>query len=73
MDEIIKTLCESLKKEAGTVLTCTEGMRISKDVPGAEDAERTFTLNRLDAVDHIQNLTLVLTKLLTGEFESHEQ
>ena len=66
MDKIIKTLCQSLIKEADAVITCTEGLKLAFSTAGAEEAERTFALNRLDAVEHIQNLTITLTTLLSG-------
>ena len=62
MDKAIRNICRVLQAEAEAVKTYTECMKQATDA----DAERTFAMNRLDSMDHIQSLTIELTKLVSG-------
>ena len=65
MDELIKTICQALIEEAEAVKNYTEGIRLARD----SDSQKVFALNRLDAVEHIQNLTLELTRQVSPATE----
>lgn len=58
MDAIIKNICEALQQEAEVIKSYTDLVTLAAD----GDSLRTFEINRMDAVEHIQNMTLELTK-----------
>lgn len=65
MNEIIKTLCQAIEDEAEAIMNATERMdeAESKNLIGLA---KTYALSRLDAVEHIQNLTIELTNLVSN-------
>ena len=67
MDDIIKTICEALIEKAEAVIKSTERITDTMEFHGPVAAVKTFALNRLDEVEHIQNLTLELTNVLSTE------
>ena len=64
MDELIKSLCEALIEEAEAVMKNTDRITTTLGKNGPVEAVQTFAINRLDAVEHIQNLTVRLTNVL---------
>ncbi len=64
MDEAIKNICQALKEEAEAVISYTDKISSTSAVEGTDAIVRALALNRLDEVEHIQNLTLELTKLM---------
>ena len=66
MDELIKTICQALKVEAEAVRNYTVGISAANNSDRGEDVVKTLTLNRMDSMEHIQNLTVQLTKVLYG-------
>lgn len=77
MENAVKAICQALVEEAGLVISHTDKIAAL----GSNDARATAQAidgMRLDAVEHIQNLTLELTRLITsgeepGEAESGEK
>ena len=67
MEDIIKTICEALIEKAEAVIKSTERITDTLESHGPVTAVKTFALNRLDEVEHIQNLTLELTNVLSTE------
>ena len=69
MDEVIKTLCQSIIEEAKSVIANTDrAVKAFEDVQTGDcsiETYRAFGINRLDGIEHIQNLTIALTKTVT--------
>ena len=59
-NEVIKNICVALKEEADAVISYTEKIDEAPD----SQAASVFDTIRLDEMEHIQNLTLELTKML---------
>lgn len=70
MDETIKNLCTALKEEAEEVISYTDKISAVSQTEGMESAAQMFEMIRLDKVEHIQNLTLEITKLMSGTADS---
>lgn len=71
MENAVKAICQALVEEAGLVISHTDKIAAL----GSSDARATAQAidgMRLDAVEHIQNLTLELTRLITSEEEPGE-
>ena len=67
MDDIIKTICEALIEKAEAVMKNTDRITDTMEFHGPVEVVKTFSLNRLDEVEHIQNLTLELTKVISSD------
>lgn len=67
MDDLIKTICEALIEEAEAVMKNTERITDTLEFHGPVEAIQSFALNRLDEVEHIQNLTVQLTKIIASQ------
>lgn len=70
MDETIKNLCTALKEEAEAVISYTDKISEVSQTEGMESAAQMLEMIRLDKVEHIQNLTLEITKLMSGTADS---
>ena len=71
MENAVKAICQALIEEAGLVISHTDKIAAL----GSSDARTTAQAiggMRLDAVEHIQNLTLELTRLITSGEEPGE-
>lgn len=66
MDEVIKNICNALKEEAEAVINYTDRISSTSAVEGMDATVQMLALNRLDEVEHIQNLTLELTKMMSA-------
>ena len=84
MDEVIKNICNALKEEAEAVISYTDQISSTSAVEGMDATVLALALIRLDEVEHIQNLTIELTKMMStgalsassmgeGESEENEQ
>ena len=84
MDEVIKNICNALKEEAEAVISYTDKISATSAVEGMDATVQALALIRLDEVEHIQNLTIELTKMMStgalsassmgeGEGEENEQ
>ena len=69
MDEVIKNICTALKEEAEAVISYTDKISASASTEGGSGSTQVMENIRLDEVEHIQNLTLELTKLMTSSTE----
>lgn len=70
MNEAIKNICMALKEEADAIISYTDKIESSKD----SDTEQIFETIRLDEVEHVQNLCLELTRIITSsDSEQTEQ
>lgn len=63
MQEQINKICLALKKETEAVIDYTNLLNATEK----EEHKRAFEVIRLDAVEHIQQLTLELTKMIVSE------
>ena len=70
MNETIKNICQALKEEADAVISYTDKISATLQVEGTDATVQTFEKIRLDELEHIQHLTLELTRLLTSGAES---
>lgn len=70
MNETIKNICQALKEEADAVISYTDKIADTSQVEGTDATVQTFEKIRLDELEHIQHLTLELTRLLTSGAES---
>lgn len=66
MDEAIKNICQALKEEADAVISYTDKISSTSEIEGMDATAMQFAKIRLDEVEHIQNLTLELTKLMAS-------
>ena len=66
MDEVIKNICQALKEEADAVISYTDKISSTNQAEGMEETAQRLEMIRLDEVEHIQNLTLELTKLMSN-------
>ena len=66
MDEVIKNICQALKEEADAVISYTDKIAAAEKTEGMEETSKVLSVIRLDEVEHIQNLTLEITKLLAA-------
>lgn len=66
MNEVIKNICQALKEEAEAVISYTDKICSTSQTEGMGATVQTMALIRLDEVEHIQNLTLELTKLMAS-------
>lgn len=66
MDEVIKNICQALKEEAEAVISYTDKISSTSEAEGMEAVAMQFAKIRLDEVEHIQNLTLELTRLMAS-------
>lgn len=73
MDEVIKNICQALKEEADAVISYTDKIARTSAVEGMDATAMQFGQIRLDEVEHIQNLTLELTKLMASGAASAAQ
>lgn len=73
MNEVIKNICRSLQDEAENVIKYTDRISATSPMVGMGDVEHTFAINRLDAIDHIQNLTLALVNAFLPDNEAAEK
>ncbi|MFR1711282.1 MAG: hypothetical protein ACLSWE_03825 [[Clostridium] symbiosum] len=69
MDVVIKNICQALKEEAEAIISYTDKIRCTSEVNGAEAVVMQLAKIRLDEVEHIQNLTLELTRLMMTDTE----
>lgn len=69
MDEAIKNICIALKEEAEAVISYTDKIIATSQIENAGSAAQRFEMIRLDEVEHIQHLTLELTKMLSASTE----
>ena len=69
MDVVIKNICQALKEEAEAIISYTDKIRCTSEVNGAEAVVMQLAKIRLDEVEHIQNLTLELTRLMMADTE----
>lgn len=76
MDEAIKNLCQSLIEEAQSVIANTdrivEAHKNSTSMQNPQEILRAYGINRLDSIEHIQNLTIALTNAVTDVAETKE-
>lgn len=66
MDEEVKNICQLLKEESEAVSSYTERISEISGREGMEAVVQTLEMIRLDEVEHIQNLTIELTKLMSS-------
>lgn len=66
MDEVIKNICTALKEEAEAVISYTDKISSTSTVDGMDAVIQAFTLIRLHGVEHIQNLTIELTRVMSA-------
>lgn len=72
LEETIKNLCQALKEEADAVISYTDKIAAAKNTEGAEGSMQVMEAIMLDEVEHIQNICLELTRLVTaGSEEPH--
>ena len=67
MDEVIKNICNALKEEAEAVISYTDKISATSAVEGMDATVQALALIRLDEVEHIQNLTIELTKMISND------
>lgn len=65
MDEVIKSICNSLKEEAEAVSEYTDRISKASHVEGFGATVELFEKTRLDEVEHMQNLVIELTKIMS--------
>lgn len=65
MDGVIKNICNALKEEAEAVISYTDKISATSAVEGMDATVQALALIRLDEVEHIQNLTIELTKMMS--------
>ena len=63
MEEQIRKFCVALNKETESVIDYTRLINATEK----EEHKRSFEIIRLDAVEHIQQLILELTKMIISE------
>lgn len=66
MNDIIKTLCQAIEDEAEAIMNATERMEEAENHKNLVGLAKIYALSRLDAVEHIQNLTIELTRLVSN-------
>lgn len=66
MDEAIKNICQALKEEAEAVISYTDKISASEQTGNTGETVQTLAMIRLDEVEHIQNLCIELTKIISG-------
>ncbi len=66
MDEAIKNICHALKEEADAVISYTDKISATEQAENMEETVQTLAIIRLDEVEHIQNLCIELTKIVSG-------
>lgn len=66
MDEALKNICQALKEEADAVMSYTDKMTAIEQMGNMEETVQTLGIIRLDEVEHIQNLCIELTKIVSG-------
>ncbi len=66
MDEVIKNICNALKEEAEAVISYTDKISSTATIEGIGATVQVFDLIRLNRVEHIQNLTIELTKMMSA-------
>ena len=64
IEHTIKSICEALKEEAEAISSYTEKLSALAQVREAESTRKELDLIRLDEVEHVQKLTLELTRLM---------
>lgn len=69
MDETIKNLCQALKEEADAVISYTDKIAVARNIEGADGSLQVMEAIMLDEVEHIQNICLELTRLVTDVSE----
>ena len=67
MQDTIKNICNALQMEAETVKSYTDKIKFNPTEMDNIGVIATFIKNQLDAVAHIQNLTIELTNLMSEE------
>lgn len=73
MDEVIKNICQALKEEADAVISYTDKIAAISKAEGMGETVQTLAMTRLDEVEHIQNLTIELTRLMSDRSSSGEE
>lgn len=68
MENAVKAICQALAEEAGLVISHTDKIA-ALGSSGAKTTAQKLDAMRLDAVEHIQNLTLELTRVITAGAE----
>lgn len=66
MDEVIKTICQALIEEAEAIISYTDKMAATEQSGNMEETVQTLAMIRLDEVEHVQNLCIELTKIVSG-------
>lgn len=66
MDEAIKIICHALKEEAEAIISYTDKIAATEQSGNMEETVQTLAMIRLDEVEHIQNLCIELTKIVSG-------
>lgn len=67
MNESIKIICQLLKEEADAIISYTEKLSVLDQAKEAESTMKELSLIRLDEVEHVQKLTLELTRLMMND------
>lgn len=67
MDGVIKNIRNALKEEAEAVSSYTDKISATSAVEGMDATVQALALIRLDEVEHIQNLTIELTKMISND------
>ena len=67
MQDTIKNICNAIQMEAEAVKGYTDKIRISPIDSNNLGVMATFLKNQMDAVEHMQNLILELTTLMSDE------
>lgn len=66
MNESIKTVCQALKEQADAVISLTDKINQILQLNDNKDSAKTLEIIRLDEIEHIQNLTLEVTKIISS-------
>nr|DAO80792.1 MAG TPA: hypothetical protein [Caudoviricetes sp.] len=66
MNESIKTVCQALKEQAEAVISLTDKINQILQLNDNKDSAKTLEIIRLDEIEHIQNLTIEITKLISS-------
>ena len=72
MGEAIKEICVALKEEAEAVISYNDKIAALANNEATKDTAETLLDIMLDEVEHIQKLTLELTKIATSDHSGEE-
>lgn len=67
MDNVIKTICDAIQMEAAAVKRYTDSISAVSSQEDNKGIKSTFAINRMNAVEHIQNLTIELSKQISND------